>query len=265
MGSRVKSDAGGAVYVGEVVHKRARPKRHRLRYRVFSLCVDLDCLAELDRRLKLFSVDRFNLFSFYRKDFGPHDGSSLSAFIRRMGDAAGVGERVARIRMLCYPRLLGFTFNPLTVFYLEDAAGELLMLVYEVHNTFGEHHFYEALVRPAEGSRITHCLRKSFYVSPFNTLTGTYRFAIRPPGPEVFTGITLSDTAGGLVTAYFRGTCKPLTDGRLFLLALGYPLMTIKIVAAIHWEALRLWLKGVPLTLHLRPRQAKATPQTKSN
>ncbi|HEY4199587.1 MAG TPA: DUF1365 domain-containing protein [Devosiaceae bacterium] len=256
MGGGIDPREGGSLYRGSVTHKRARPKPHRLRYRVFSLLVDLDRLDELDRSLRFFSLDRFNLFSLHASDFGPHDGSSLAAFIRHRADVAGLGDRVGRIRMLCYPRMLGFTFNPLTVFYIEDAGGAVIMLVYEVHNTFGEHHFYEAVVIQPDGPEITHQLPKRFYVSPFNTLTGSYRFAMRPPADKVFTGITLSDAEGVLVTASFEGTRQSLTDPHLLQLAIAYPFMTLKVVAAIHWEALRLWLKGVPLTLGLRRPQA---------
>lgn len=250
----------GALYVGEVVHKRARPKKHALRYRVFSMLFDLDQLDSMDQHLRLFSLNRFNIVSLFAKDFGPRDGSSIAAFIRRKAQAAGLGgETIARIRMLAYPRILGHAFNPITVYFLDDAAGDTRMLVYEVSNTFGEHHFYQAVVAPGQ-QEIHHSADKAFYVSPFNTLEGRYRFSIRPPGQDVFVGITLSTDEGGVLTAYFGGDYRALSDWALLKLSLAYPFLAGKVLTGIHWEALLLWLKGVPLTLKIRRDSTKRRP-----
>ena len=184
----------GAIYVGDVVHKRSRPTPHVLRYRVFSMLVDLDRLDDLHRQLRLFSLSGFNLVSLVTRDFAPRDGTSIAAFIRSKAETAGV-DGIARIRMLAYPRLLGFAFNPVTVYYCDDAAGAARFLAYEVSNAFGEHHFYAARIDNA-GAEIHHDAKKVFFVSPFNTLEGNYRFAIRPPREQMFVGITLSTQEG---------------------------------------------------------------------
>ena len=258
MGSGVNEELG-ALYVGDVVHKRARPKRHALRYRVFSMLVDLDRLESLDEKLRFFSLNRFNLVSLVTGDFGPRDGTSVSAFIRRRAAAAGAGD-IARVRLLAYPRILGFAFNPIAVYFCDDAAGRTVFMAYEVSNTFGEHHLYQSLVEPST-TLATHTAAKAFYVSPFNTLDGQYRFTIRPPGEQVFLGIALSTAEGGLLTAYFDGQRRPLTDASLLKLLLAYPFMTAKVVAGIHWEALLLWLKGVPPTLKIRRHHKAAASE----
>ncbi len=250
MGRRVERIENSALYIGTVVHKRARPKRHVLRYRVFSMLVDLDSLVTLSRQLSFFSFNRWNLVSLFAKDFGLRDGSNPAVLIRAKASANGVSD-VARIRMLAYPRLLGFAFNPITVYFCEDAAGQARFIVYEVRNTFGEHHFYDAVVDGPD-RLISHDTAKAFFVSPFNTMDGTYRIAVRPPASEVFLGITLVSGSRSLLTTYFSGRRRPLTDFGLLKVLLAYPFMPVKVIAGIHWEALVLWLKGVPTTLHHR-------------
>ena len=252
--------AAAVLYFGEVMHARLKPMGHRFSYRVMSLLIDLRQLEAADRQSPLFGVNRAALYSFNESDHGERDGSPLRDYVQRRAAERGIDLTGGRVLLLCYPRLLGFTFNPLSVYFCYRADGALALMIYEVRNTFGEHHFYEAVVAAEGDVPITHELAKAFYVSPFNTVDGTYRFAIRSPAETVFTGITLSDAEGGLLTAYFEGERHALTDAALLKVAIGFPLMTLKVIAGIHWEAVKLWLKGVPLTLRSRPKASTSLP-----
>ncbi|WP_051332221.1 DUF1365 domain-containing protein [Cucumibacter marinus] len=250
------------IYRGEVVHRRTRPKQHKLRYRVFSMLVDVDRLEELGRTLRLFSFGRFNLFSIKPEDHGHRDGRSISGFAWDRVRAAGLEDVVKRIDMLAYPRMFGYAFNPITVFYARDAEERVRLIIYEVSNTFGEHHIYQPPAPdPETGTEpIAQRTQKRFFVSPFNTLDGEYRFSVTPPGENVHVGIVLDDGEGPMLTAHFSGVRQPVSDFALVRLALAYPFMTAKVLAGIYWEAFRLWLKGVPPTLHLRRKRHRKNP-----
>jgi len=236
-----------AVYCGEVVHERLRPKHHKLRYRVFSLLIDLDHVADLGRHLQLFSYNRFNLFSFHDSDHGPGDGRDLALHIRSLLAQAGLSAFGARILLLSYPRMLGYVFNPLSVYFCLDEAGRLGAIGYEVNNTFHERKTYLLAVEGEDGSSLYHKCAKSFCVSPFNTARGTYSFHIQPPDEHVAIGVAVRDEIGALMRAHFAGSREPLSDRMLAKLAIRYPLMTMKVTGGIHLEAFRLWWKGVPL------------------
>jgi hypothetical protein len=242
-------DAPGRLYVGTVMHARLRPRRHRFTYRVFTLLVDLDRLAELDRRHRLLSVDRANLLAFWQRDHGPRDGSPLRPWVEARLAEQGLAAAGHRIQLLAMPRLFGYVFNPLSVYYCHDRAGRLAAIVYEVKNTFGEQHAYTLpveAVAAASGWLQQRCA-KAFYVSPFIEPDARYRFRMLPPADRLAVVIqeTLADVP--LLVATLHGQARALTDRNLLLAALRWPFMTHKVMAAIHWEALWLWLKRIPL------------------
>ena len=247
------------IYEGRVIHTRLRPKRHRLCYRVFSLYADLDHLPELGRQARLFSLNRFNLFSLHTKDHGDGSDAPLKEQAASMLRGLGLEGAAARVHLLCYPRILGYVFNPLTIFYCSDAEGRLRAIIYEVHNTFGERHSYVLPVRQDSGT-IRQTCRKAFYVSPFIPVEGQYDFKLTRPGETLLVGIRQSDDGGELLQASFSGKAAPFSDRALLRLFFQYPLMTLKVTAGIHWEALRLLLKRIPVHRHPLPPSANAGP-----
>jgi DUF1365 family protein len=240
---------GSALYLGRVTHQRLRPARHRLGYRVFSLLVDVDELPALSRRLRLFSFNRFNLFSLHESDYGAGDGMALRGYVERQLDAAGLRTGGA-IHLLSMPRILGYAFNPLSVYFCgHPEGGGLQAVLYEVSNTFGQRHSYLIPVDEAErhGERIAQQCAKHFHVSPFLDLDMRYDFRVEPPDAErkgLRIGITARDAEGAVLTASLDAQRRPLGDAALALAFFSHPLLTFKVIAAIHWEALRLWVKG---------------------
>jgi DUF1365 family protein len=239
-----------SIYTGTVVHQRLRPIRHRLRYRIFYLLLDLDELPALAARLRLFSQDRFNLFAFHQRDHGGQRPDGLRNWVEHHLAEAGIGGLCGAIKILCMPRILGHAFNPISVYFCHRPDGALLAMLYEVRNTFGERHTYlmPAADAPAE---IRQSCEKRFFVSPFMPMALTYRFRVKPPEATVSLGITALDSAGVMIATAFAGTREPLTDAALLRKFLAMPLLGAKVLGAIHWEAAKLWLRG--LRLQRRP------------
>jgi DUF1365 family protein len=228
------------------MHRRLRPRRHRFRYRVFAMLLELDELEALGQSLSLFKHNAFGLFSFHDKDHGPTDSKEprdLNVWLDDLLAQNGIQAKGAR-RVLCYPRILGYVFNPLSVWFCDDEQGPLKAIIYEVHNTYEERHAYVLPVGEDTGL-IRHGCGKAFYVSPFLSRDCRYDFRIQPPDENVAIVIEEQEAGVPILTASFAGERRALTDRALARMLLRYPLMTLKVVAAIHFEAVRLMLKGV--------------------
>jgi uncharacterized protein len=261
--AEMPGERAASLYFGEVMHARLKPIGHRFSYRVMSLLIDLDRLDDADRQTRLFGVNRAALYSFHEKDHGERDGASLRIYAQRRAAACGVDLTGGRVLLLCYPRLLGFTFNPLSAYFCYRADGELALMIYEVRNTFGDIHAYALAVKPGELSEagLRQQQDKLFYVSPFIDMPMRYHFRISPPAADVKLRILETDSAGPLLAATFHGRRRDLSAAQLLRSFFALPLVTLKIVAAIHWEALRLWIKGARLV----PRSMSATGHTARN
>ena len=235
-----------ALYVGSVMHRRLSPRRHRLRYRAFWMLIDLDETGALDRRLSLFSRNHFNLFSFHDADHGDGKAEPLRGYVERTLASHGIDIAGGRIALLCMPRILGYVFNPLSIYFCYRADGSLAALLYEVRNTFGQMHSY---LLPVTGDAATvhqHCA-KEFYVSPFLDMDMTYDFRVVPPADRISVVVAADDKRGAVLVASLAGERRAMTDRALASIFFRLPLMTMKVVVAIYWEALKIWWKGMRL------------------
>lgn len=242
-----------ALYRTEVIHARSGDVRHRLRHSVFYLYLDLARLEETAARTRLFSVNRFNLLSFYDRDHGARDGSPVKAWVEGQLRHAGLFDPEGRICLLTLPRLLGYVFNPLSVYYCFDRDDKLIAVLHEVRNTFGELHGYLLPARVGKDGIVRQTAAKRFHVSPFIDMAARYRFRLNVPGERLDFRISERSLGGAALKALMRGRRRTFTDNELFAAVLSMPLMTLKVIAAIHWHAIRLWLKGAPF--YAKPRR----------
>ena len=233
-----------SIYNGSVIHKRFKPKKHFFKYKVFSLFLDLSELKELNNKLNFFSLYKFNLISFYEKDHGERDGSSILDWVKNNLRSNKIGTDNIKVKLLCYPRILGYVFNPLSIFFVYDNDENLISILYEVKNTFGEQHTYVFKIE-GENKLIQNNCSKKFHVSPFIEMDCNYFFRILNPGDKLSVIIDQYDQEGKILFASQDGIRSDLTNKNLMNSYLKHPLMTFKIISAIHFEAFKLWIKGI--------------------
>ena len=233
-----------AIYNGQVIHKRFKPKVHYFKYKVFSLLIDLSELETLDRKVNFFSFNKFNLISFHEKDHGERNGSSLKLWVHRNLEKNNIQTKDIKIKILCYPRIFGFVFNPLSVFYIYNLKDQLISIMYEVKNTFGEQHTYIFKVTKDSNLIQNNCSKK-FHVSPFIEMNCTYFFRLLKPGNKISVVIDQYDNEDKILYASQDGFRSDFDTKHLIISYLKHPIMTFKIILAIHFEAFKLWAKGI--------------------
>ncbi len=232
-----------SIYNGTVIHKRFKPKIHFFKYKVFSLLIDLSELDILDKKINFFSYNRFNLISFFDKDHGERDGSSLIKWVKKNLRDNQINSENIRIKLLCYPRILGYVFNPLSVFYVYNNDEKLISILYEVKNTFGEQHTY--IFKVENNNLLQHNCVKKFHVSPFIEMDCNYFFRILKPAEKISVIIDQYQSNEKILYASQDGKRTEFTSSELIKSYLKHPLMTFKIISAIHFEAFKLWAKGI--------------------
>ena len=233
-----------SIYNGKVIHKRFKPKEHFFKYSVFSLLIDLSELNQLDKEIKFFSFNKFNLISFYEKDHGSRNGSSLVAWVKKNLEANNIHFKDVKIKLLCYPRIFGYVFNPLSVFFIYNSNEKLISILYEVKNTFGEQHTYIFKVDD-DLKLFQHNCSKKFHVSPFIEMDCNYFFRILKPEDKMSVIIDQYQANEKILYASQDGKRVDFNSKELLKSYLKHPLMTFKIISAIHFEAFKLWTKGI--------------------
>ena len=233
------------IYTGKVIHRRFKPKNHYFKYSVFSLLIDLDDLEEINKNITIFSYNKFNIISFFDKDHGDRDGSSIKLWVKKNLRNIGIMTEDISIKLLCYPRIFGYVFNPLSTYFIYNKHSELISIFYEVKNTFGEQHTY--IFKAQDEKTVQNKCKKKFYVSPFIEMDCEYHFKTLNPREQLSVVINQNDKDGKLLFASQDGISRDFNNKNLILSYLTHPLMTFKIIGAIHYEAFKLWAKRLKL------------------
>lgn len=234
------------------------PVDYRFSYRVFSLLLDLD--ERPGAGLKLLSLNRFNLLSFFEADHGPRDGSPLKPWIVNLLRQKAIDIDGGKVRLLCFPRVFGYGFNPLSIWYCHHRDGSLRSVLAEVNNTFGEHHFYLLSNHGSPMSwPVTQSVEKVFHVSPLMDMDARYDFRLAEPSGRLSVVIRQFQGDKPTLVASQEGEGYELSDRRLLTALFWVPFMTLKVMTAIHWQALKIWLCGASYFPKPAPPTRKVT------
>jgi hypothetical protein len=246
------------IYTGKLRHRRFRPRRHEFTYNLFMAWLDIDRIPAMMAACPWTAYNRFNWASFDERDHFGDPKLSLRERVMRDARTHGLELPPGPVFLLTHLRYLGYCFNPISFFYCYDEAGRIHSILGEVHNTFGEIRNYwltsenrQGENRQATGNAFRYVCPKTLHVSPFNPMNLDYEFVLTEPGQRL---VAHMNTAEGSDKPFFDATLtlehRAWTSRNLAAALAGYPLMTVQVIGAIHWEALRLWIKRVPVFTH---------------
>lgn len=250
-----------AVYEGVVRHRRHVPCAHAFRYRMAQLYLDLDEIDTLFRERWLWSVERGNLAAFHRRDFLGDSSQALADAVRDRVQASTGSRPSGPVRLLTHLRYAGYSFNPVSFYYCHDHAGALHSIVAEITNTpWNERHAYVLPLDIAQrrGRALCWAFDKAFHVSPFLPMQRRYAWSFTTPGDDLRVRMDVCNDDRREFDATLQLERRPLDGASLARVLWRYPLMTAQVIAGIHWQALRLWLKRVPL--HNHPSRTESSP-----
>jgi len=235
------------IYECRVMHHRLEPKKNAFHYGIFTFLLDLDELEKMDKELKFFSLEKWNLFSFYKKDhldYGfPTHKENLISYVRQLGFT----EDISKVYIIANPRVLGYTFNPVCFYYFYSQNGECVCAVSEVHNTFGEMKpFFFTKEDMVDNKYFNKTYNKYFYVSPFQDLETSFEFKLYPPNDKMKIEIDDWQNEKKVFLSSYFGDKKEMKDSNLIYYFFKYPLITLRVILLIHWQAMILLLKKVP-------------------
>lgn len=243
----------GAAMDGVTTHVRHVPFKRRFTHPLAQILIDIDRVADIARDCRLFGHNRFNFCAFHDRDHGDRSGAPLRLWAEARFAEAGVALDGGRIELLCFPRVLGYVFNPLSIFFGYGPGGDLRGVVYEVNNTFGEAHAYVARLDP---NPAPHVAQKRFHVSPFMGVDGDYRFTLQAPSDVFKLGIENLVAGERTHFATIKARRTALDDAWILRTFARLPFSTLQVIFGIHWQALKLWMRGA--TYHAKPARSVA-------
>ena len=232
------------IYKGTLMHHRLVPREHKFTYNIFYTFINVDDLDHLKKKYTFFSYNHFNIFSIYDSDHGFRNKKTIKFWLKNILKKIGIKQMNTKIFLLTMPRIFGYAFNPLSIFFCYDLKGNIKAIIYEVKNTFNEQHCYVFKIKDSFSKKIIfkHTCQKKFHVSPFLDMKAKYNFTISKPGKNFNSSINMQKKETNIFLAMLKCKYQKINLKNLIFLLIKYPFLTIKVVLAIYYEAIKLFI-----------------------